>query len=139
MTDAYMVSAHDYCVVRGIALRWCRIYGVDDVEDIAHDAMVRIIERIASYNPARRFDLWALAVVKNVIRSFIKARERRAKREAAYALMASMGTFPDPRERHRRWERGRGNQLRRERRKLRKLQQTSGNSIVVREHAPAGA
>ncbi len=68
-----------------------------EAEDLAQDAMLHLLDRLArSYDPARPWRAWRDAVVLNLARDRLRRIEARSRAEAASAELAAGTALPDP-------------------------------------------
>ena len=70
--------------------------GAGAAEDIAQDAMLRLVDRIDSWDPARPFLSWQRTVVINMCRNHLRSESRRTTHEDAAAELRSERPAPDP-------------------------------------------
>ncbi len=83
-------------------LRLCRGFlgpaAAGTAEDVAQDAMLRLVDQIDRWDPARPYGGWERTVVLNVARNHLRAASRRSDHENAAATLDSMGSagLPDP-------------------------------------------
>lgn len=78
--------------------RLCYGFLVDtaEAEDVAQDAMLHLIDRLAAFDRSRRFDTWRNTVVANLCRDRLRRRASRSRAEAAAAEVFSPQVLPDP-------------------------------------------
>lgn len=83
-------------------LRLCRGFlgpaASGNAEDVAQDAMLRLVSQIERWDPARPYGGWERTVVLNVARNHLRAASRRTEHESAAGQLESMGPagLPDP-------------------------------------------
>ncbi len=56
-----------------------RVEDGDVAEDLAHDALVVVKEKLLTWEPHRGFEPWALAILRNVIGNYYRKAERRRR------------------------------------------------------------
>ena len=62
-----------------MALALRRVEGSEVAEDLAHDALLVVKEKLSTWNPERGFEPWALAILRNVVGNYYRKSERRRR------------------------------------------------------------
>ena len=69
-----------------------------DADDLAQDAMLRLLDRLDAWNPHRPWRQWRNTVVLNLCRDRLRRAGARRRAEAEAALIAIPGALPAPHE-----------------------------------------
>ena len=75
-----------------------------EAEDVAQDAMLRILEKLPEFDPARSYRAWRTTLVLNRCRDRLRRSEARREAEERAALARPEGILPDPGDRMQRTE-----------------------------------
>ncbi|HZD04583.1 MAG TPA: sigma-70 family RNA polymerase sigma factor [Longimicrobiales bacterium] len=76
-----------------LVVRWARVRtgGRADAEDVAHDALVRVLGRLGTFRGEARFTSWVYRVVRNVA---VDRGQRRTRREGREVDLERAGRLP---------------------------------------------
>ncbi len=66
-----------------------------EAEDVAQDAMLQLIDRLAAFDPSRRFTTWRNTVAANLCRDRLRRRATRRRAEES-AAVTDLDLLPDP-------------------------------------------
>ena len=79
--------------------RLCRGFlasGGPEADDVAQEAMLRLVDEIDRWNPTGPFGAWQRTVVLNMCRNYQRASKRRATHEDAAGRERTLTPAPDP-------------------------------------------
>jgi RNA polymerase sigma factor (sigma-70 family) len=62
-----------------LALAVRRVESSEVAEDLAHDALVVVKEKLSVWDPSRGFEPWALAILRNIVGNYYRKAERRRR------------------------------------------------------------
>lgn len=82
-----------------LVLRWSRVQCGDraDADDVAHDALVRVLRNLETFRGEARFTSWLYRIIRNVAVDRGQKRTRRWKKEEDMTAARNLaGRGPDP-------------------------------------------
>lgn len=78
--------------------RLCRGFLADGAaaDDAAQDAMLRLVDQLERWDPARPYVAWQRTVVLNMCRNHVRSTARRTEHEDAAGALSAARPLPDP-------------------------------------------